>query len=101
MNQDPTPEEKTTDPLEVQPAADIYAMGATLYRLLSGAFPHDIPPGRSPILVVLNDPIVPLRQRRVDLPTALVKVIERALAREPAARFASAEDMRLALLNTV
>lgn len=84
-----------------QPAADIYSMGVTLYLLLCGTFPHDYPPGVNEVLVVLNHPIVPLRQRNADLPPALCAAVECALQREPADRFRTAADMRRSLLAAV
>jgi serine/threonine protein kinase len=79
------------------PPADIFSAGATLYRLLSGATPHDEVPGVDPLVVALLRPIVPLASRKPSLPADLLAVVERALAREPRARFASADEMRAAL----
>lgn len=95
------PPEQITDPFQVQPTADIYSVGATLYRLLSGAFPHEVPSGRSPVLAVLKDPIVPIRQRLPEVQEALEALIEKALSFEPSARFASAGEMRRALLEVL
>lgn len=82
---------------QASPAQDLYAMGATLYRLLSGCYPHDFPEGRARLLVVMEDPIVPLSHRVPSLPKRLCQVVERALSREPEARFSSAEEMQAAL----
>jgi eukaryotic-like serine/threonine-protein kinase len=84
-----------------RPPVDLYAMGATLYRLLSGSYPHEFPEGRHPFLVVLADEIVPLASRAPDVPAALCDVTARALEKDPGKRFASAEDMRKALLAAV
>jgi serine/threonine-protein kinase len=84
---------------ESQPPVDLYAVGATLYWLLTGRHVYDLPRGLSKqILMVLQDPPVPIRSRRPDLPAGLAAVIERSLAREPEQRFADAKDMRRALL---
>jgi serine/threonine protein kinase len=79
------------------PLIDIYAMGATLYRLLSGEYPHDFSVGKSKLAVAALDPIVPLQTRRPELPPYLVEVVHRALARDPNERFQSAQEMRDAL----
>ncbi len=63
-------------------ASDLYAVGATCARLLTGAWPS---PGTT------------LRDARPDAPRALLAVLERALAAEPHARFASAGEMEQAL----
>ncbi len=82
----------------VRPAADLYSMGATLYRLLTGAFPHDFGPGLDALLVVLENPIVPLRQRAPEVSPALAAAVEKALEKDPARRYRTAEEMRRALL---
>ena len=48
--------------------------------------------------MVLNDPPVPIRSRRPDLPEELVTIIDRSLSREPGDRFPNAREMRRALL---
>lgn len=83
----------------VKPPADIYALGATLYRLLTGCYPRDYPEGANWVLVSLEHPIVPLRQRGSGraVPLALCNVIEKALEPDVANRFKTADEMRLAL----
>jgi serine/threonine-protein kinase len=84
---------------EAKPAADQYALAATLYNLLTGQHLYDFP--REPqqrLAMILNQPPVAVRRRRAGLPDGLARVIHRALARDPAKRFAGAGEMRLALL---
>jgi eukaryotic-like serine/threonine-protein kinase len=83
---------------DVRPTADIYAMGATLYRLLTGCYPHDFSSAQHPYHVILTEPVVPLPLRRQGLPPALVQVVETALAFDPARRYPTALAMRDALL---
>jgi serine/threonine-protein kinase len=84
---------------ESKPPVDLYAAGATLYWLLTGRQIYDLPRGLSKqILMVLQDPPVPIRSRRPDIPAGLADVITRSLAREPEQRFANAKDMRRALV---
>ena len=83
---------------DVRPPADIYSAGATLYRLLSGEYPHDFPEEQERLLVALEHPIVPLATRAPWLPAALCQIVEKALAKDPKDRFVSAHEMRAALL---
>jgi serine/threonine-protein kinase len=81
------PPEQVLDMRSVKPAADQYAVGATLYRLLTGQ--HVFPPCASVqelfTRILQSDP-ASITTHRLDLPAALVAAIHRALARDPAAR---------------
>jgi serine/threonine-protein kinase len=70
------------------PAADQYAAAATLYFLLTGNLPHDVPTevDRALTVVVTGDP-VPIRARRAELPESIESLLTRALSRDPASRF--------------
>jgi serine/threonine-protein kinase len=83
---------------ETRPAADLYATGATLYYLLTRCLVYDFPDRLElKVLKILQDDPVPVRRRRPELPDGLVAVIDRALSREPEARFPDARSMREAL----
>jgi serine/threonine protein kinase len=93
------PREQLLDFRYVKPPADVHALGATLYRLLTGLFPRDFLPGENWVLVAMEKPVVPLRDREHgrSLPPALCQVVERALEPELAKRFQTASEMRRAL----
>lgn len=92
------PREQLLDFKYVKPPADIYALGATMYRLLTGCFPRDYREGENWVLVSIERPIVPLRQRETgrNLSQALCDVIEKSLQPDPAQRF-TADEMHRAL----
>src|SRR5262249_8131076 len=77
---------------------DVWAAAACLYYLLTKAFVRDFPPGCAPIQAVLEQPVVPIRRRRPELPAALADLIDRGLVEEPAVPSWSAADFRDALL---
>jgi len=108
------PPEQITDFKRARPPLDVYAMGATTYVLLSGWWPlPDFPSfsavqqGRVGALkrsipqMVLRDRRVPLEERRPDLPRALCRVVDKALAMDARDRYQSAEEFRQALLNAL
>ena len=81
----------------VGPTADIFSLGTLLYRLTSGQYPLE---ARSvPELVEKHraGAAIPLRDRRPDLPTDFVQVVDRATQSDPDARFPSAGAMERAL----
>jgi len=92
--------EQITQFREAKPAADQYAVGATLYNLLTGKHVFDfLGNPTDQMLMVLQDEPVPIQSRRTDIPKGLAEVIHRALAKEPGKRFAGAKEMRRVLLQ--
>ena len=77
--------------------ADIYALGCVLYEMLAGEPPFS---GRTPQAVLarhLHDHPPPVRVVRPTTPPAVQEVLERALAKVPADRYATAEEFGAAL----
>jgi len=62
------PREQITNFKYVKPVSDVWSMGATIYNMLTGAFPYQFTKDRDPIDVILNDDIVPVRRRDRTLP---------------------------------
>jgi tRNA A-37 threonylcarbamoyl transferase component Bud32 len=79
---------------------DIYSLGVILFELLTGSVPFE---GRyADVLIRLStQPLPSLAKLRPDAPPNLVATIERCLARDKAARFATMADVALALASMV
>lgn len=83
---------------DVGPAADLYALGVVLHELLSGTVPFA---GSSALGVLhrhLNEPPVPLRQVRPEVPELLENLVLRLLAKDPRQRPADAAEVYRALV---
>jgi serine/threonine protein kinase len=82
---------------DIDERVDVYALGATLYELLSGHPPHQADNAVDLVLEVLAGAAPALDGLVGDLPEGLSEVVEKALARERGERFASVEAFALAL----
>lgn len=108
------PPEQITDFKRVRPTADIYAMGVTLYYLLSGQSPLPGFPApwqimsgqvvrlpRTPPQIILKDERLPLEKQNPNLPRRLCQVVNKAIAMKPEDRYQTAEEFRQALLESM
>ncbi len=84
--------EQISDTHSIDIRADIYALGCTLYRLLSGQAPFSGPEYENRFEKMeghLRKPVPPIGQFRSDVPPELAAVVERMLAKDPAGRFST------------
>ncbi|MCI0490259.1 MAG: serine/threonine protein kinase [Blastocatellia bacterium] len=121
------PPEQVQSAREVREPADIYAVGSTLYYLLTGQYSFDFPtppeilefqkkglgkfktPQEAlralmqlrrimhPFQIILSENPVPIRQRDSSIPRELAEVVDRAVRKDAGARFQSAAEFRNAL----
>lgn len=126
-----TPPEQWRDARNVTPTADIYAMGVSLYYLLTGQYSFDFPSPREiaefhkqgpnsfkgpeaalqalmrlrrinhPIQIVLSEDPIPIRERDCSLPQDLASVVDRAVRKDATKRHQSATEFRRALERAV
>jgi Protein kinase domain/Bacterial Ig domain len=76
--------------------ADVYALGCVLIKMLSGHAPFEREHDLATIAAHLHTPPPSLASLGSDLPAALDGVIAKALAKDPASRYATAGEMATA-----
>ncbi len=77
--------------------SDIYSVGVMMYEMLSGRLPFDGDDAVKVALKQITDTPRPLAEIAPDTPPALVEITEKAMAKLPANRYASAREMLDAL----
>jgi len=81
----------------VTATSDIYSIGVMLYEMLAGRLPFEGDSAVAVALKHLSEPPPPISQWRPDVHPALEAVVMAALAKDPAQRWQSAEDLAAGL----
>lgn len=87
-----SPPESFADVPRSDPRSDVYALGATVYTLLAGHSPFELPGQRNGAAELIHRiETLPLPALgRADVPASLQRALERAMAKAPADRYESA-----------
>ena len=87
------PEQVTGEARDIGPATDIYALGAILYEMLTGAAPFRGLTPMETLCQVMEADVVPPSRLRHGVPEDLETICLKCLDRDPARRYASAEGL--------
>ena len=91
------PEQALARWAEVDTRSDLFSLGATMFTLASGKLVHEGQTAPELLVAAASRPARRIASVLADVPTSLSVVIDRALAFERDARWASAAEMREAL----
>jgi hypothetical protein len=84
----------------VSPRTDVYALGATLFALLTGEPPFEADHFPGLLAAIIAQPPPDPRQRRPEVPASLAQLCQRCLSKDPEARPASAQAVADALAGS-
>jgi len=90
-----SPEQVEGKPVDAR--SDIYSLGVSSYHLLAGVPPHTGETALAIAVQHLHNTPEPLENMRSDLPSSLVRMVHKMLAKQPAARPASPSDLLVEL----
>jgi WD40 repeat protein/tRNA A-37 threonylcarbamoyl transferase component Bud32 len=85
------PEQAAGKPVDER--ADVYALGAILYHLLAGRRPYADGSASQVVEKVIKGPPEPLGAVQKGIPADLLAIVTKAMAREPADRYATAREL--------
>jgi serine/threonine protein kinase len=76
---------------------DLWAVGAIVWRLLSGRYVHVADTQNEVLLLAMTEPAKPLSEIMPGVSPKIAEIVDRALAFEPKDRYPDAESMRAAV----
>ena len=89
--------EQASDTKNAGPLVDIYSLGCVLFHMVAGAPPYGGTTQMEVILKHIRGPIPNLAQAAPAVPSALVPIVAKMMAKDPKDRFQSPSEIRKAL----
>ena len=87
--------------MEISGATDIYALGVVAFQAITGKLPFNAPSVLQLMLQVVQEPIPNLEDFVEDIPPQLNSVLSRAMAKDPEARYSSAQEFADAFSDAI
>lgn len=89
------PEQARGEPVDIR--ADLYSLGATFYRMLTGETMYHGRTAREIVRKQIQEPPPPLRAKRPDVPEAIERIYLKLVAKDPDERFSTPAELLSAI----
>jgi serine/threonine protein kinase len=93
--------EQATEASHVDPRADVYSLGVMLYQIVAGRLPYNADTPMGLIAQHLYEPVPVVQRDAPAAPTAVGRVLLKAMSKNPDGRFDSAEELARAFKDAV
>ncbi|HET7694128.1 MAG TPA: protein kinase [Vicinamibacterales bacterium] len=90
-----SPEQAEGRPVDAR--SDVFSLGAVLYEMLTGRRPFAHTSDLALVAAILRDDPPPIRTVNPAVPADVARIVDRALAKDPASRYRDAGELRAAL----
>ena len=95
------PREQVSDFLHCQPVSDVWAMGSTMYNLLTGCYPRKFTKGKDNLTCILQNEIIPIEEIMPNIPRRVAEVIDISLSDDVKVRYQNASEFKQALAKVL
>ncbi|MBT3321458.1 MAG: serine/threonine protein kinase [Anaerolineae bacterium] len=76
---------------------DIYSLGVTLFEILTGKRPFEADSAMTTLMMHINDPVPDLSQINPDVPSSIIDIVVKSMAKDKADRYNTAAEFARAL----
>ncbi|HUN22981.1 MAG TPA: protein kinase [Anaerolineales bacterium] len=82
---------------KVDERSDLYSLGVMLFEMLGGRAPYEADSAMTLMMMHVKDPVPDISKLRKDIPADMVRIVNKALAKEPSQRWQTAGELVKAL----